>query len=310
MIDFTEKFSKLEAEMKGQMKKIPINSAIKVYYGINPNGGYRLCFLSKAEAPYFDSTKLIRVSRTKEKEQVYWLYFDLIDLQAKEAFYALCGSLVSALENIGIKTEETSFTAIKNRFYIWRKLLKKEAMTLSEEISKGLFGELYFLLHRLSPKVGIMNAIDAWSGPDGFTKDFAYNDSWFEIKTVSSSAVTVKISSLSQLASPVDGHLVIIKVDSVGEKFDGHDTGINELVNEILEIITNDETKEIFLDKLIKYGYSVSALENKRYQVVSLNSYLVSSNFPRLTETEIPHCEIAKISYELIVNTLEKYKEN
>ena len=310
MIDFTEKFSALESEMRGNIKKLPIDSAVKVYYGINPNGGFRLCFLSTKEVPQIDSTKLIRVSRGKEKEQVHWLNFDLLDLQAKAAFYALCGSLTSVIQDEKIKTEDAALTALKNRFYIWRKLLKKEDSGLSEEMSKGLFGELFFISHILVPKIGIDGAVEAWSGPDGFTKDFAYDDTWYEIKTIAASAVTIKISSISQLLSPTDGHLTVIKVDALGEKYEGENTSINMLVNAILAQVSNDETREHFLEKLIKYGYSVGAFENKRYQVISMNTYLVNNEFPRLLESDVRHSEIAKVTYELIINTLDKFKED
>jgi hypothetical protein len=230
-------------------------------------------------------------------------------LQAKAAFYALCGSLVTAIQDDKIKTEEAALSALKNRFYIWRKLLKKESNGLSEEKSKGLFGELYFLSHTLTPQIGIENAMEAWSGPDGFTKDFAYGDTWHEIKTIAASAVTIKISSISQLSSPIDGHLIVIKVDALGEKFEGENTSINGLINSILTQITSDEIRELFLEKLIKYGYSVSEFENKRYQIISVNTYLVNKDFPHLLETDIKHSEIAKVTYELIVNTLDKYKE-
>ncbi len=309
VIDFTEKFTLLQAEMKGNIKKLSLDAVIKVFYGINPNGGFRLCFLSTKEPPQIDSTKLIRVTHGTEKEQVNWLNFDLIDLQAKEAFYALCGSLTSAVADEKIKTEEAAFTALKNHFYIWRKLLKKESGELSEEMSKGLFGELYFLSNRLAPNIGIDCAIDAWSGPNRFTKDFAYGDTWSEIKTISASAVTIKISSITQLSSQIDGHLIIIRVDNLSEKFDGENTSINGLVNAILAQVCNDEIREKFIEKLIEYGYSIGAFENKRYQIISTNSYLVNSEFPRLLETDIKRSEIAKISYEIIVNTLEKYRE-
>lgn len=309
MIDFTEKFSALEKEMTGNLKKISIGSAIKVYYGINPEGGLRLCFMSKTEPPKIDSTKLIRVSHFEEKSKMNWLYFDLIDLQAKHAFYALCGSLINAVEDDNYATEDIALTSLKNRFYLWKKLLKKDSCALTEEMSKGLFGELYFLLHTLIPKIGITDSIDAWSGPEGYSKDFAVSGTWYELKTISASAISIKISSLQQLSATAIGHLVIIKVDAMVDKFGGAETSINGLVNSILGQITVDETREQFIEKLVKYGYCIGDLEHKRYQVLSMNSYLVDTKFPRFLEDDVKHSEIAKVSYELIINSLEKYKE-
>lgn len=309
MIDFTEKFSTLATEATGILKKLSVKAQVKVYYGINSNGGYRICFLSLGESPKIDSTKLIKVTQVVENKDTHWLNFDLIDLQAKSAFYALCGSLIEAIEDENIKTEEGALLALKNRFHIWKKLLKKDASAMSEEISKGLFGELYFLLQNLAPRIGINSAIEAWSGPDGLSKDFAVNDTWYEIKTVNASSTVAKIASMQQLSSTVDGHLVIIKVDTLGDKFEAENASIKTLVNKILAQITSDEASEDFLEKLIKYGYSVGAVENKKYQVVSLHTYTVDETFPRLTDADIKYTEIGKVSYELIINTLDKYKE-
>lgn len=309
MIDFTEKFSTLATEATGILKKLSVKAQVKVYYGVNSNGGYRICFLSLSETPRIDSTKLIKVTQVIENKDTHWLNFDLIDLQAKAAFYALCGSLIEAIEDENIKTEEGALLALKNRFHIWRKLLKKDVSSMSEEISKGLFGELYFLLHNLVPRIGINSAIEAWSGPDGLSKDFAFNDTWYEIKTVNASSAVVKIASMQQLSSTVDGHLVIIKVDTLGEKFDAENASINTLVNKIMAQISSDEAREDFLEKLIKYGYSVGAVENKKYQVVSLHAYTVDETFPRFIDADIKYPEIGKVSYELIINTLDKYKE-
>lgn len=307
MIDFAEKFTALEFEMIGSLKLLPIDAKVKVYYGISPKGGYRLCFLSKGVSPKIDSTKLIKVSSLEENAKTHWLYLDLMDSQAKQAFFALCASLIAAVKDA--ITEELALVALKNRFYVWKKLFKKDTGGMSDEMCKGLFGELYFLSQVLTPKIGIANAIDAWSGPDGFSKDFSVDDTWYEIKTISAAAVVVKISSLIQLSATMVGHLVVIKVDALSEKFNGEHCCLGDLVNVVLEKITDDETREKFLEKLIKYGYGIGSSETKKFQVLAMNSYLVNSEFPRLLEEDIKYNEIGKVSYELIINTLEKYLE-
>jgi len=79
-------------------------------------------------------------------------------------------------------------------------MFKKGGASISAELLKGLFGELYFLHTFFAYKYGRNEAVAGWSGADGTAKDFSIETDWYEVKTVSASAVSVKISSVSQLS--------------------------------------------------------------------------------------------------------------
>lgn len=302
-----EVFETISNEM-GSQKLIDVDSALKVYYGISNDGNPRLAFLSTVAPPKIEPTKLLRVIQGKESEQVYWTNFDLIESTAKQVFYSFCSDLINAID--GINDEKKALVFLKNRFHIWKSLFKKGNATISAELIKGLFGELYFLDTTLAGKYGISDAIRSWSGTDGTAKDFSKDFDWFEIKAVSASSVSVKISSVSQLSSEVPGHLVIIRLEAMSPVFTNGKSSIGELFYNVLKKIDMDETRELFLSKIQTHGISLNdECCSEKFNVVSAQSYLVDDAFPRLLESDIKHKEICKVSYELIINSLERFKE-
>lgn len=72
-----------------------------------------------------------------------------------------------------------------------------------------------------------------------------------------------------------------------------------------------DETKELFLGKLAEYGLDLTdECCSEKYSVVSQHFYTVNSEFPRILEPDVKFKEICKVSYELIINSLDRFKED
>jgi hypothetical protein len=303
-----EIFETITSEL-GSQKLIEVTSILKIYYGVSKEGHPRLSFMSSVAPPKMESTKLLKVIQGKEKEKVYWTSFDLLETTAKQVFYSFCSDLVDVVN--GLDDEKKALVYLKNRFHIWKSMFKKGTNMVSAEMLKGLIGELYFLDTNLLDKYGVPDAIDAWSGADGTAKDFSKDLEWFEIKAVSTSAVSVKISSISQLSSETPGHLIIMKLEEMSAVYTDGKSSVGELFDSILRKIDANETKESFLGKIQSYGISLDdECCNKKYKIVSTESYLVDEDFPRLTEEDIKHKEICKVSYELIINSLARFKED
>jgi hypothetical protein len=300
-------FESISNEM-GSQKLIDVTSVLKVYFGISNEGHPRLSFMSTVTPPKMDSTTLLKVVHGKEIERVDWTNFELRETAAKQVFYSFCSDLVNAVD--GLTDEKKALVYLKNRFHIWKSLFKKGSTTISAELLKGLFGELYFLDTVFEKKYGVSDSIKAWSATDGSAKDFSKDTDWFEIKAVSASAVSVKISSVPQLSSETPGHLIIIKLESMSPVFSNGKSSVGEVFHSILKKIDMDETRELFLSKIQTYGISLTdECCSEKFNVVSLQSYFVDDSFPRLLESDIKHKEICKVSYELIINSLERFKE-
>ena len=310
MISFEQVFSSLADELAGNQKRLTISSALGVYYGLSKEGNLRLAFLSVAPAPKMESTKLLKVTQGAESEKVYWTCFDLLQHDAQKVFYTFCENLVEAIT--GIADEQKALQQLKKRYITWKTMFKRDSGNkVSSEVLQGLFGELYFLKKYMLEKYDPAIAVQAWSGPDGRSKDFAVGTEWYEIKTVGANSPNVRISSLAQLSSEYDGHLVVLRAERMSDQFDNGEACVHDLFKYILSVI-NDETVEgIFLSKLSAFGYDISD-ENytAKFDVKAVTNYKVSDGFPRITEQDIQRAEICDVGYSLILNALKPYVED
>ena len=310
MIDFESMYGSLTSELSGNQKKLNIHSVIGVYYGLSKDGNYRIAFLSSSVAPKIESTKMLRVTQGEEAANTYWTCFDLLQHDAKKVFFTFCANLIDAVTDI--YDEQKALYALKKRYITWKTMFRRDsANKLSREVLQGLFGELYFMKKYMLGRFGAAVAVQAWSGPDFKSKDYAVDTEWFEVKTVGANTTTVHISSLAQLSSDHDGHLIVVKAESMSDQFSNGESSIEELFNYIFAQI-NDETAEgIFLSKLSAFGFDSSDESfMSKFDVKSMTSYKVSGEFPRLTEKDITRPEICDVSYSLIINSLKDYTED
>ena len=300
-------YQTLVESSKGNQKKIPITSCLGAYLGISTEGYIRLSFMSSIPAPKLDSTKLLRITQGQEEQDVYWTSFDLIQEDAKVVFFTFCEDMIRSITDI--KEEMIALTSIKKRYVTWKSMFVKANNTqLSREVLQGLYGELYFLKNYMLKKYDVKTAICSWSGPNSTSKDFSLSDNWFEIKTIGNNVQNVHISSLTQLSSSIDGRLVIIKLEKMSDEFNNDNSNISVLLTQIMEQLHDEKYEELFLSKISNFCLQDEYI-SRNYDVKSMNIYLVNDKFPRLTEKDISYPEISEVKYDLLVNSLEQYKE-
>ena len=308
-VNFEKVFMELSDELSGNQKRLPVKSSLGVFYGLSKEGYLRLAFLSVASAPKMESTKLLRVTQGAESEKVYWTCFDLLQHDAQKVFFTFCENLIEAITDVS--DEQKALKQLKKRYITWKTMFKRNSdKKVSSEVLQGLYGELYFLKNYMLETYNSAIAIQAWSGPDGRSKDYAVGTEWYEIKTVGANSSNVRISSLAQLSSDYDGHLVVIKTERMSDQFDNGEACIHDLFKSILSKINDETTEAIFLSKLSAFGYDISDESyTAKFDVKSMTSYKVSEGFPRITEQDIQRTEICDVGYSLILNTLKPYME-
>lgn len=309
MNSFAEMFKQLEKDIVNEQRKIPLKSPLSVFYGITIEKQLRLAFISNISPCELESTKEIKVTQGKESDNVYWTCFDLLNEEAKDVFFVFCESLLDSINDI--EDEQEALSMIKNRYYAWKLLLKNKGR-MSYEMYQGLFGELYYLSEHLSKSISIDDAVSAWVGPDGYSKDFSIGDDWFEIKTIGTSATTIKINSLTQLDSDLNGHLITIVVEKMSNKYSSGLCSVHDLFVEILNKIKNPSIKDEFTNKVLKYGYidEDNELNSHKFEVKKVTSYKVDNGFPRLTRNQIKNQAISNVTYEVLINAIESFMEN
>ena len=309
MIDFEKKYIDFSRDIVGSQKRLEVNSVMGIYYGMSEEGLLRLSFLSSIPAPKLDSTKLLQVFQGRESDRVYWTCFDLMNQDAQKVYFAFCSNLVEAVE--GVKDENIALQQLKKRYLTWKTMFRKDISAgLSREVIQGLFGELYFLKTHLIPQYNATECIKAWSGPDSASKDFSIGNTWFEVKTIGTSTKEVEISSIDQLTSTCEGHLCVLRVEKMSPEFSNGQSSIDELYRDILGMINDEAVEGLFLSKISSFGVDISdACFSSKFDVKSLDLYLVNNKFPRLNVSDIKFKEIVDVKYSLIVNMLQEYKE-
>ncbi len=308
MINLNKKFIELNRNIKDSQYPINFKGAVRAYYGINKDGFYRISFLSSKTPDIKETTKNITIVQGNSSENNYWTCFDLKNDSLLSVFCTFGEDLISCvLEEMD---EYVALARLRSRFNTWLALFRKTRTPLSPEKAKGLYGELYFIKNYLCEKYSPAEAIKCWSGPEKYSKDFAINDTWYEVKTISVGSSVAKISSIQQLSSDRVGKLVVIRVEEMADSYDEEDSAINKLCQSIISVIYEPEIRDLFLIKLSEIGYDFcDDLGNKNYHVHTIESYNVNEEFPALREKDIKAEAINNVSYEIILKMIKDYLE-
>lgn len=308
MTDIERMFSQIPVGMALAKLKVE-DCPMGVYYGRSESGNLRFAFLTENPPIVIESTAHLKVTQWAEGANIYWTCFELLADHAKQVFFVLFNNLVKSA--VGCQSEEIAMSAVKNRFMTWKKLFNNPSAQMTEELYKGLFGELYFLKNYMMAHHDSTVAVNAWSGPNKTAKDFSVSSDWYEIKTVSTNSETVKISSVTQLDSEDLGHLVLVKTEKMSNGFDNRECSVGQLMTLILNSITDESVKDEFIKKVIQYGYDVDGDHSSfhKYRVLKMNFYSVDNDFPKITADKVPYSEIVRVTYELSISSIEKYLE-
>lgn len=285
--------------------RIGENKHISLYIGRDDDARYSFDFRGNFKPSRIPSSDVIEVEQYKNEEELT-LRFSLENSELLEYFCIFCQDLLESTK--AIIDDDTAYKTLRARYFSWRQLFKPDKGKLTETEIMGLIGELLFLQSRLFPEKGIDKAIESWTGIEKAHKDFSFDDVWYEIKTINFGKESVRISSLEQLDSDVDGHLAVYTLEKMSPSFNG--IKLNDIVTDIISQLETATQKEMFMDKLNLYGFDFSPEYDQ--WVFSLHDFSVYSvavnDFPRICRTMIPE-SVTKVTYELLLSEIQQYKE-
>ena len=154
---------------------------------------------------------------------------------------------------------------------------------------------------------GIEKSIKSWQGPLNFHKDYEIENTWYEVKTTSSNAMTVSISSIEQLESNCIGELDIVILEQTNEVVE-ENISLNKLISIINNKIMDIDLKRIFWRKLDNLGYLYDdEYDRYNYRLIKINRYMIEDNsFPRILRNELKE-GIINVSYEIDIRNIERY---
>jgi len=209
------------------------------------------------------------------------------------------------LESLRGRDETVAKNAIE-RFSMWQNMLKAGGADKGKY--KGLLGEL-FIFQLLLTRFDSKTVIDSWIGPEAKEKDYCFSNFWVEVKTISETALDVKISSLQQLDSPSLGYLSICKV----QETDSQGVTCSRLFEEIQNNMDSLSDIFAFRNKIEEFGFMSVVLNPIQYKfkLISIDTYKVidlpGKKFPRLI-SNMGNPAIKSVEYKLTLAALEDWR--
>lgn len=276
---------------------------LELYLGLNDQGQKTLRFNGKFTPVKIVGNALLIIKQVKSNSG-HSILFSFNSKENFTLFYKLCEDIINQTDTC---SPENGYVEIVNRYNLWKKMFYGRKDILSEEEIQGLIGELLFLKDNIFSLYGTTAGLNSWSGPEPTHKDFSNRNDWFEVKAISNNKPTVFISSVEQLESSTDGRLVIFHMEKMSPEFNGY--SLNPLVETIMNSFTLESDRDLFLDKLAQAKYTYSEIyDNYVYNVVKVETYHVTDDFPRLRHDDLPR-GIVKVKYEIELSVIEKFKE-
>ncbi len=282
-----------------QYVRVSETHPLELYLGLNEVGQKTLRFNGQFVPSKLYSTKSLDIKQLKFDDHLSILFSSKVT-DNDSLFYKFCEDIINYTKE---STQEIGYKDIINRYIIWKKFFTTKATILSEKEIMGLIGELMYLKEQCFFIHGVSKGLAGWSGSEPTNKDFSYEDTWFEIKTIGSSSKTITISSLEQLDSTNVGYLVVYRLEKMSSNFDG--ISLNKLVEKIINEITFENDKELFVEKLSKAGYSYNEFyDNFVYNFISKKRYVVDDKFPRIVGITLPK-GVVGLTYDIELSSIE-----
>lgn len=280
---------------------------LDLYVGIDDTARWTLLLISEYPPLKIASSRMILVKSGKRPDKKWSLSFSLVEDSYRDMFVLFCEDIVSSSACIENKEKATRF--VGKRYKEWREMLANaQGNLLSPEEIKGLLGEMYFLKEYLCDQYGAEKAALSWTGPKRLPQDYIIDETWYEIKTVSSSRTEVGISSIDQLDCAKPGELVVIRADKTSVT-NTDAVNLNKLYKELLAMLPDDESKEQFSTMLLRYGYYPRPeYEDGEYtfEIKTTARYAVSADFPCIRRTNLPE-SITEAKYSLSLMAIDSY---
>jgi len=287
-------------------QRIDAEYKVNVFLGYNDEGQMSMVITEPGKESLVKSSKLIDVKLKRREDQKMALSFDLLDSNYKSMFYIFCKDMICICEKAG------SSMAVSNaltRWKYWKEMFGKKKLNILEKSEiKGLIGELLELRDHFMRDWDEGIAIASWMGPLLGHKDFEIEDTWYEIKSVAENAIQVKISSLEQLESDKDGHLVVIRLEDTSTVSESA-INLNKMVESVTDMIKDPGNMDLFLTRLDNMGYSYDQEYNLYcFTYKGTEYYSVKEGFPRLVRNGV-HDAIANASYTILLNGIREFRE-
>ena len=278
------------------------------YLGWDSKGHKTLVFSSPYSANINSSfsTTMLFIKETVKKNGTYNLSFSLVNDSYFEIFLKLCDDLI--VQSQRITSKEDALKLVFARFHMWKSMFQNKPSL--KVVYQGVLGELLMVKYLVEKGMDPCDVLHAWTGPEFTEQDFVFPSEWYEVKAISSEAMTIQISSAGQLDHPGKGGLYVFVLDSCMENI--VDAITPKKVCEEIEkklFSYNQGAMELFENRLTTFEYYLTCIDEPYwFKYISIDKYIVKDDFPRLTHS-IKRPEMKAITYSLNRVALEPWRQ-
>jgi Putative PD-(D/E)XK family member, (DUF4420) len=291
--------------------RITAESIPDLFIGIDSNNT-RCLILKLPQSFACDVSSIQRENLSIEYyRKTNWLMLKLANSRFNDLFNDL---ILSLFDKIRLDSEPRSYTRmIIDTFFRWADFFEETNKIISDEIVRGAFGELSYLIWEVHNNsiLSIDQILSAWQGPFGTRHDFIFPDLHVEVKTKFEHSSDIRISSEFQL-QPQDGKNLKLVVTTILNDPSGFTiSDLSRIVHGITTHRRGDFT--IFLRALLQIGITpgnIKSLDHHRFHVSSMLGYdCMHPNFPKITQLNHPPA-IHTVKYNLRLNDLDRFVIN
>ena len=256
------------------------------------------------------STSTMSINLIQQEKQKTIICFDLLDTNYQALFFSFANNMIDYV--VRPSNADNTFAAIVFRYNQWQKLLKANRTgLLPVERIRGLIGELLFIHRYLTLEYGTQKSLGYWKGPLGADQDFRTENTWYEIKTISSGNDTILVSSIEQLDSERfgTGEVVIFSLDTT-VLADPEAITIRRLINEIKQDLNEQDACHLDDFLFTNLGYYDKPEYETGHYVVRLSStqrFSINDTSPVIRRSNIPSAVIS-LKYNISLASLSAFK--
>lgn len=275
-----------------------------MFLNINEKGNRELLVPVKKPIKSFQSTEAIGITNYKAGD-TYYFAIELLSESLIKEYACLCFELLQSSRDCS--TQEEAVIVLFDTFRKWYSLMADVHLGILplHEI-RGLMGEIKYMIDELSSKRHEQELINAWTTHKDASRDFVFDETWDEIKTIQSTSDYVSISSVDQLDHDMDGFLTVYRLDQVRKESEKAYT-LNSIIQELQGKLSMS-AEAVLNRKLLAKGYTYNDHYEEYLFVFSRKDrYLVNSSFPRISRSDLaPAIKSAK--YELFLSEIEEWR--
>lgn len=270
-------------------QRVDASHPLDLYADFEPPDRPGLLLLTSERPPPTPTTKSISIQSRRRQDGRWSLRLILETPQLLPVFTELCNDIILSTRT-GVP-EKRAASAVIDRLARWRRLLEQATPDFTREMARGLLGELLVLHSVVLPEHGPAASVAAWVGPLRQPQDFLLpTGARLEVKSVSHTSETVRISALDQLDAGDDPiTLTVVRLTATSPDADGAIT-IGRL-GEILRGFMRGRTDTLAeFDRLLRVSGWTPEADDPPFaaHVLAVDLHPVDTGFPRLVPATVP----------------------